>query len=80
MLWLAKIVDHTLFLDVRDKKRVRVLAGQKGADLSRCVRDRIAMVNNDSSSLDRLRNFSEKIVVYHSELTVLRCSSETVAT
>ena len=36
-----------------------VLAGQKGAGLSRCVRARIVMVNNDSSSLLRFSNFSE---------------------
>ena len=36
-----------------------VLASQKGAVLSRCVRARIVMVNNDSSSLVRLSNFSE---------------------
>uniref|UniRef100_A0A0K2TKE5 Uncharacterized protein n=1 Tax=Lepeophtheirus salmonis TaxID=72036 RepID=A0A0K2TKE5_LEPSM len=36
-----------------------VLDGQKGVDLSRCVRARIVMVYNDSSSLDRFSNFSE---------------------
>ena len=36
-----------------------VLAGQKGADLSRCVRARIVIVNNDSSSLVRFLKFSE---------------------
>ena len=36
-----------------------VLAGQKGAGLSRCVRAHIAVMNNDSSSLVRLLNFSE---------------------
>lgn len=36
-----------------------VLAGQKGADLSRFVRARIVMVHNDSSSLVRFSNFSE---------------------
>ena len=36
-----------------------VLAGQKRAGLSRCVRARIVMVHNDSSSLVRFSNFSE---------------------
>ena len=38
-----------------------VLAAQKGADLSRCVRARIVMGNNDSSSLLRFSNFSEDL-------------------
>ena len=56
-----------------------VLAGQKGADLRRRVRARIAMVNNESSSLVRFSNFSEEIVVYNSGLTVLHCFRGTVA-
>ena len=45
----------------------------------------IVMLNNDSSSLVLFSNFSEdkqgkQIVVYRLELTVQRCSSETVAT
>ena len=36
-----------------------VLAGQKGAGLSRNVRARIVMLNNDLSSLVRFSNFSE---------------------
>ena len=35
------------------------LAGQKGAGLIRCVRARIVMVNNDSSSLVRSSNISD---------------------
>ena len=57
-----------------------VLADQKDAYLSRYVRVRIAMVNNDSFSLVRFSNFAKEIVMYHSKLTVLRCSSGTVAT
>ena len=34
-------------------------AGQKGANLSWCVRARIVMLNNDSSALVRFSNFSE---------------------
>ena len=56
------------------------LDGQKGADLSQCVRTRIAIVNNDSSFFVRFSNFSKKIMVYHSELTLQRYSSGTVAT
>ena len=44
------------------------------------MRARIAMVNNESSSLVRFSTLGKKILVYHSELTVLRCSSGTVAT
>ena len=56
------------------------VASQKGAGLSQYVRARIAMVNNDSSSLVRFSKSSGKqIVVYHSELTILRCLSGTVA-
>ena len=37
-----------------------ILVGEKGAVLSRCVRARIVMVNNDSSSLVRFSNFYEE--------------------
>ena len=37
-----------------------VLPSQYGADVSRCVRARIAMLNNDSSSLVRFSNISEE--------------------
>ena len=40
----------------------------------------IAWTMNDSSFLVRFSNFFKEIVVYHSELTVQRCSSGTVAT
>ena len=56
-----------------------VLVGQKGAGLSRCVRARIVMVNNDASSLFVFRispkTLGKQIVVNHSELTVLRYST-----
>uniref|UniRef100_A0A0K2T794 Uncharacterized protein n=1 Tax=Lepeophtheirus salmonis TaxID=72036 RepID=A0A0K2T794_LEPSM len=53
-----------------------VLAGQKGAGFSQCVRTRIVMVNNDSSSLVSFSNFSKDFrQTNHSELTVLRSSS-----
>ena len=38
---------------------IRRFADQKGAGLNRCVRARIVMVNNDSTSLVRFWNFSE---------------------
>ena len=64
--------------------RFNVLAGQKGADLSRCVRTHIVIVNNDASYLVRFRicskTLGKQIVVYHSELTMQRSSSGTVAT
>ena len=49
-----------------------VLVGQQVADFTRCARTRIAIVH--------FSNFPKEIVVYHSELTVQRCSSGTVAT
>ena len=81
---MEEIVDYTFFFDVREKKgsghsvsavrpmthQFDVLACQKGADLSRSVRARIAVVSNDLSSLLHSSNFCEEIVVYHSELTV----------
>ena len=36
-----------------------VLASQQGADLNRCVRARVIIVNNDLSSLVRFSNYSE---------------------
>ena len=56
------------------------LTGQKGADLSRNARTRIAMLNNASSFLFRFSNFYKEIVVYDSELIVQRYSSGIVAT
>ena len=47
-----------------------VLAGEKGADLSRYARIRNAIVNNNSLFLFRFSNYSKEIVVYHSEITV----------
>ena len=68
------------FLLLTGKYQFDVLAGQKAADLSRCVSARFVMLNNDSSSLVRFSKFCKEIVVYHSELTVQCCSSGTVAT
>ena len=67
------------FLDLRKQKEVigcqvraerrlthqfDVLSDQKGADLSRCARTRIAIVNIDTSFLVRFSNFPKEIVVY----------------
>ena len=44
---------------VRMTHQFDVLAGEKGAGLSQCVRARIVMVNNDSSSPVRVSNLSQ---------------------
>ena len=62
--------------------QIDVLSAQKCSCLSRCVRARIVVVKSDPSSAVGFLNFLEdnQVVVYHSELTVLRCSSGTIAT
>ena len=42
-----------------DDSSIRRFGGQKGADLSRCARTHIVMMNNDSSSIVRFLNFCE---------------------
>ena len=59
--------------------QIDVLSAQKFSCLSRCVRARIVVVKNDPSSAVSFPT-GKQMVVYHSELTVLRCSSGTIAT
>ena len=53
--------------------QILVLSAQKCSFLSRCVRDSILVVISCKTT-------GKQMVVYHSELTVLRCSSGTIAT
>ena len=74
---MAKIVDHAIFSCCAEIRRnswvpiqgctavdpsIQRLADQKEADLSRCVRTRIAIVNNDSFFLVRFLSFSEDFI------------------
>ena len=80
-LLMTKIVDHASFSRCAGIKRAQfdICGGQKGAGLRRCVRVRIVMVNNDSSSLVSFSNFLEDFRQTNCGIS-LRCSSGTVAT
>ena len=54
--------------------QIEVLSAQKYSCLSQCVKARIVVVKSDLSSA-----IGKQMVAYHTELTVLRCSSGTIA-
>ena len=62
--------------------QIYVFSAQKCSCLRRCVRACIVVVKSYPSSAVGFPEFLEikEIVVYHSELTVLRCSSGTITT
>ena len=65
--------------------QIDVLSAQKCSCLSQCVRAHIVVMKSEPSSAVDFPEFLEdkngkQIVVYHSELTVLRCSSGMIAT
>ena len=65
--------------------QIDFLSAQKCSCLSRCMRVRIVVVKSDLSSVVGFPDFlwkttGKQMVVYHSEFTVLRFSSDTIET
>ena len=63
--------------------QIDVLSAEKCSCFNRCVRARIVVVKSDTSLAVGFPDFLEEnkqMIVYHSELTVLSCSSGTIAT